>query len=470
MACQALAGEPVSLFATLVDRRRLRSAAAAAPEGSGVSLSELPRPSAPGGLLAAIQYVPLALASRASARGLVVDTDFWTFHPLALIELVVPHFFGDYFNSNLRELAWMLALNSQRDPFYYTMYVGVPIVLLAAVAVLSGRTGTRFWAITIAVCAVASLGAHTPIYPALQAILPFLKTFRFPVKYLSLAAFGFATLASMSFQWILDGDVPTRAVRRVLIGAGALAVITYVTIAWVLLAPAVPIRGFFELAVWAKVPAPIQGAEFLLYRARPLLTSLLLKMISTSFLLWVAASTRRERRLALAVFSAFAVIDLLASNSDVNPTTDPSLHQGTGVGRRSLPRDMHERVYVGGRLEGYVNTADDDAPKYASDTWTSTRSRNSATSSSANTCSSPPARACASRCPTICRCCGRSTSRARSRSSKSPRAKPGCVSCAVSACATSILPHPPYPGATPLARMEATIRCISTSSIRTRRG
>jgi hypothetical protein len=109
-----------------------------------------------------------------------VDTDFWTFHPLALIELVVPHFFGDYFNSNLRELAWMLALNSQRDPFYYTMYVGVPIVLLAAVAVLSGRTGTRFWAITIGVCAVASLGAHTPIYPVLQAILPFLKTFRFP--------------------------------------------------------------------------------------------------------------------------------------------------------------------------------------------------------------------------------------------------------------------------------------------------
>jgi hypothetical protein len=49
---------------------------------------------------------------------------------------MVPHFFGDYFNSNLRELAWMLALNSQRDPFYYTMYVGVPFLLLAAVAMI----------------------------------------------------------------------------------------------------------------------------------------------------------------------------------------------------------------------------------------------------------------------------------------------------------------------------------------------
>jgi hypothetical protein len=36
------------------------------------------------------------------------------------------------------------------------------------------------------------------------------------------------------------------------------------------------------------VPSPVQGAEFLLFRARPLLTSLLLKLICTTFLLWVA--------------------------------------------------------------------------------------------------------------------------------------------------------------------------------------
>ena len=89
-------------------------------------------------------------------------------------------------------------------------------------------------------------------------------------------------------------------------------------------------------------------------------------MICASFLLWVAASVRRERRLALAVFSAFAVIDLLAANSDVNPTTDPSLLKEPAW-VNVLPRDMHERVYIGGRLEGYVNTGDDDAPRYARD-------------------------------------------------------------------------------------------------------
>jgi hypothetical protein len=276
----------------------------------------------------------------------------------------VPHFFGDYFNSNLRELVWMLALNSQRDPFYYTMYVGVPFVLLAGIAMFSGRPGTRFWTVVIAACAIASLGPHTPLYPALQEIVPPLKSFRFPVKYLSLAALGIATLAAMAFQWLLDRDVPPRALRRVLIVTGLGAVLTYVLVAWGLIAPELPIRGFFRLAIWAHVPAPIQGAEFLLFRARPLLTSLLLKMVCASFLLWLAASTRREWRKALVVFAAFAVIDLLASNSSVNPTTDPALLQNPEWFRH-IPPGMHERVYVGGRLEGYVNTTDVDAPKYA---------------------------------------------------------------------------------------------------------
>ena len=89
-------------------------------------------------LLSAIQYVPMVAAGRESMRSTMEPSDFWAFHPLALFELLVPHFFGDYFHSNLREVVWMVALNSDRDPFYYTMYVGVPMLLLAAVAMLLG--------------------------------------------------------------------------------------------------------------------------------------------------------------------------------------------------------------------------------------------------------------------------------------------------------------------------------------------
>jgi hypothetical protein len=363
VSCQALAGEPVSLAATLV----VAAAYALVIDGRwrdvrGVCLTAAGL--AAGVLLSAIQYVPLVLAGRASMRSTMTSADFWLFHPLLSFELVVPHFFGDYFNSNLKELAWMVALNSDRDPFYYTMYLGVPVVLLAAVAMFSGRPRTRFWTVVILACAIASLGAHTPVYPALQALLPPLRMFRFPVKYLSMAMLGLAVLSAMVMQWLLDGDVPRRAVRVVLIGGAAAALVTYVAIAWLLIAPALPIRGFFELAIWAKVPAPIQGAEFLVFRARPLLSSMLLKLIAATFLLAIAASGRRERRLALTVLCLATVVDLLASNGTVNPTVQPSmLAEPEWLGH--VPRDMHERVYVGGRLEGYVNIFDIDGPKYA---------------------------------------------------------------------------------------------------------
>lgn len=364
VSCQALAGEPVTLVATLViatayglaieDRWRDRRGVGFAAIGGAAGL-----------LLSAIQYIPLIAAGRASLRSTMLSADFWPFHPLSFPELIVPRFFGDYFHSNLKELAWMVALNSDRDPFYYSMYVGVPVILLAGVALVSGRPGTRFWTLVIAACVVAALGQYTPVYPALQLLVPPLRTFRFPVKYLSLAALGIVVLATMALQWLLDGSAPRRAVVTVLIVTGVAALCTYVGLAWVLFAPALPARAFYHLALWAHVPAPIQGAEFLLIRARPLLTSLLLKMIAGAFLLGVAASRRRERRLALTVLCAFVVVDLLASNASVNPTFDAAL-LGEPAWLDHVPRDMHERVYVGGRLEGYINVLDIDAPKYAS--------------------------------------------------------------------------------------------------------
>jgi hypothetical protein len=184
------------------------------------------------------------------------------------------------------------------------------------------------------------------------------------VKYLSLSAFGLATLAAFAFQWLLDRSEPRRVTRAVVIAGCVLAVLAYGVVACVLIAPALPIRGFFQLALWAHVPNPIQGAEFVLYRARPLLTALMLKLLSTSFLLWVASSSRRERRRGLTVLALVAVVDLLASNGNVNPTMEAGLI-GDPAWAEHVPRGLHERVYVGGRLEGYVNTTDVDAPRYA---------------------------------------------------------------------------------------------------------
>jgi hypothetical protein len=202
------------------------------------------------------------------------------------------------------------------------------------------------------------------LYPALTAAVPPLRGFRFPVKYLSLAAFGIATLAAMTVQWVLDATVPRRPLRIVVASACVIGIAAYGLVAWLLLAPGLPIRGFYELAAWAGVPSPAQGAEFLIFRARPLLTGLFIKLLCGAVLLWVAASTRRERRLAIAVFAVFGGIDLIASNGNVNPTMSASALDPPEW-MRQLPAGLHERVYVGGRLEGWINMTDVDAPKYA---------------------------------------------------------------------------------------------------------
>ena len=365
VACQALAGEPVTLGTTLA----IAAAYAALPERRWrdprlVALCAIGLTT--GVLLSAIQYVPMMLATRRSMRGAFAVTDFWAFHPLALAELVVPQFYGDYFTSQLQQLTWMVALNSGREPFYYTMYIGVPVVLAAAVAAMSRRPGTVFWTCTVVACGIASLGEHTPIYPVLTTVLPLLRGFRFPVKYLSVAAFGIATLAAMTVQWLLDRNVPRRPLRVVVTAACVAGIAAYGIVAWLLLAPGLPIRGFYELAAWVGVPSPIQGAEFLIFRARPLFTSLFIKLLAGAFLLWIAASTRPERRFALAAFVALGAVDLVFANAGVNPTI-PVKALDTPAWIHQIPEGLHERVYVGGRLEGWVDMTDIDAPKYALD-------------------------------------------------------------------------------------------------------
>lgn len=364
LACQALAGEPVTLAATL-------------GVTAGYVLSELfvfrgPRvrvivviaaATGLGLLLAAVQFAPLLAASRNSVRSIMGFADFWSFHPLALIELVVPRFFGDYFNSYLRELAWMVALNSGREPFYYSMYVGVPVLLVALIGATSGRRVALFWSLVLVASIVASLGGNTPIYPWFQRIVPGLGAFRFPVKYLAVSSLALAALTAYGWQMMIDGTVGRRRARLLLACALAVAVAAYVLVAWLLVAPATPIRWFFRLAEAVHVPAPTQGAEYLIFRARPLLTTLFLKLMAVVVLTAIAISHRRERHMARAVLAVALVVDLAAANSDVNPTMKAALLDAPEWTKvlRAHPSD---RVYVGGRLEGWLNPLDEDAPKY----------------------------------------------------------------------------------------------------------
>ena len=365
-APQALAGEPVTLAATgaLV---LAYTAIAARVEGARLpAIALVTAGLVAGGLLAAIQLLPTALAGRGSVRGFRPEADdFWSFHPLALIELLVPHFYGNHLNSPLRELPWMYALNSKREPFYYSTYVGVPIVMLAAAAAAAAprRREALFWSGAIVVAVLAAFGGHTPFYPALQAMVPILKPFRFPVKYLALVSWAIAALAVMAWDALGDGALERRRIARVVVAAGVLAGVIYGTLAWILFAPRLPTYMIFHLGESLHVPYPLQGAEFLLFRVRPLLTTLLLKLLGAGVLLWVAASARRERQFARVALGAICAIDLAAANASVNPTM-PERLMSRPSWIDAVRQHPEARTYIGGVVEGWVNVFDVDAPKW----------------------------------------------------------------------------------------------------------
>ena len=98
-------------------------------------------------------------------RGTLATPDFWSLHPFALWETLAPHLFGNYYDAFLADLPWMGALNFGRDPFFYSLYVG-PLVLLLACAGLAARfRRNAFWLAILLVFLVAALGGYTPLYP-----------------------------------------------------------------------------------------------------------------------------------------------------------------------------------------------------------------------------------------------------------------------------------------------------------------
>lgn len=375
---QAVSGEPVTLVATGVLalahalilpapgeegvgwKRRLGKAAAAAA-GLGI-----------GGALAAIQLLPLAQAVTTSWRSAGPVADFWSLHPLGLAETVSVHLFGDYFSSpNLLALPWMTPLNSGRDPFFFSIYIGPTLLAMALFGAVSGwsRRWSAFWIGACLVSVLAASGAHTPFYPFLQAHLPFVGSFRFPVKFLLVAIFAIASLAAGAWQAISQEqrrlDAPRRY-RYARIAAVAvpllLALLGYGLCAAVLYFPVLAARGFFEAARFINMADPIQGAAYLLGSLPSVAARLVLLSLAAALLIGVASSRRREARLGRVVLFLLLTTDLLAAAWGINPTADASiLAEPAWVS--TVKAHQETRFYFGGRKDGTLDPADPDGPQ-----------------------------------------------------------------------------------------------------------
>jgi len=300
-----------------------------------------------GALLAAVQLVPTVLAGMRANRAAISTPDFWSLHPTALWEAIAPNLFGNYYDAFLADLPWMTALNFGRDPFFYSLYVGPLVLLLAFVGATADWRRNLFWVIVLVVAVLAAMGGYTPFYPWVRKLFPQLMYFRFPVKYFVFAVFACAVLAAHGFASARDAGRDQLRLPAAIAFAGLLLSLA------AFLMPDALTRGTHWLAVITHLKDPDAGALFLARSAPPLAARFFGLLLAGTLLVYGAS---RDRRLAAVIF-LIACADLAITNAPLNLTMDVAKLQPPAWYTESAGP---QRVYVGARYRGYMNGGDPD--------------------------------------------------------------------------------------------------------------
>ena len=358
VALQALSGEPVTLASTAF----VAIAFVLTTSGIRASVVTLAGFIAGAGLAAA-QLLPMAAAATAAHRGMLQTPDFWSLHPVSLWESIAPHLFGDYYQEFLSDLPWMGALNFGRDPFFYSIYFGPIVLLLAGLALAARPRRNALWAALSVLFLVAALGGYTPVYPLARRLVPMLLYFRFPVKYMVIVAFTVAVLAAEGFDSLHGGWPPSqkKAPTAFLGGAGIVGVAGLAGAVVIILSPATMTGVAYALAVSTHLKDPAAGATFLARDAPALLGRAAVLLLAGCSLVVLIRRGGSRAPLVATLLCAAACGDLAVTNGGLNPTADVSRFAPPAWYTAMAGR---ARLYIGGRVRGFMNAADPDASNY----------------------------------------------------------------------------------------------------------
>jgi hypothetical protein len=379
VAFEALASEPVTLYATLATTIVFAIwVAVPAPMPMAVRVRRLALVSGAiglGVLLAAIQLVPMGLAARAAERASEVGQRYggnlWSLQPLALVETIALHLFGNYFDvQSVTQAPWMEALNTGREPFFFSLYLGVPLLATALFGALSARDRrwTTFWAVAGAAAVIGAFGSYTPIYPFLRSHLPLLASFRFPVKYLVVFALAVAACAAAGADTLVSAiagleDPRSARARSVTLAALlALALTAAVAAAGCLYARDSAAAVIHAIAVSVRCRDPLRATEAMLLTLPRLAAIVTILSLAAAGLL--AIGSRGQRGAALASYSLLALVagDLLVHAHGLNPAFDPSYLARPEWLAFTAP-DPDGRFYVGGKRDGTLDARDMDSSR-----------------------------------------------------------------------------------------------------------
>lgn len=312
--------------------------------------------------LAAPQALASAEAIARSARAGGADpgvTSLWSLHPLALVETVMPFFFGDYVRDGSAS-PWFVVLNDGLIPFLFSGYIGVAALALAAAGTVAGRwRWSTFWLAVLTAALVLALGRNTPVYPALQSLSPAMSSLRFPAKFLTIAALAISALAAAGWDALATGE-GHRSRRLAATLSGALAAVGAAGLLASLGGSGT--SAATSLATTLGAPAPAASAAYLAAALPAASVRLLVLAAAVGLLCWFGSADGPRQGLALVGLFAVALLDPLVSNAHLNPVMAASTLQEPSWAR--IARESGDgRVYVGGRLTTTKHRNDADTPR-----------------------------------------------------------------------------------------------------------
>jgi hypothetical protein len=178
--------------------------------------------------LGAVQLLPtyelVGLSQRAEGVTFEYAADY-SYEPANAITFAVPYANGDVSDGSYTE----------RSVFWEDYgYAGAVVLLLALLAVVVQRTRwhVKFFAVAAVGAYLIVLGSHTPVFGVLFHLVPGMKYFRFPTRFLFLVDASLAVLAAFGMGWLstrlrtLRPAIVARAVPVVIVVCAAADVIT----------------------------------------------------------------------------------------------------------------------------------------------------------------------------------------------------------------------------------------------------
>jgi hypothetical protein len=299
-------------------------------------LRSLLLPAAGGVALAAVAILPALALLGQSARAHLSGTGHlqWSMHPARILEWIWPLPFGSKGNESWYAGA-VLDLPLGELFFALSLYVGVPVLLLAGAA--AGDKRIRRLLIASIVFVVLALGSYTPIYGALRAVFPPLRVVNFPEKFFFGALLLWCVAAGVGLTRVLGAAPPSRwlmgisAAFAALLATGAIAIHLQepALLSWLQpRAPGPDVRAGLQLSV--------EGAGLAALSAAALVGSLFL--------------ARRARNAAIGIALAAPILPLAVAARAITPLAPRAVVEKPPEALQALPRPILGQADVRPRL------------------------------------------------------------------------------------------------------------------------